>query len=69
VVLADFFVKRRGHIDVEELYREPERSAYGDVNWGGIAAFVAGLIAGWTVEDASSRPAGVRLHRLLAART
>jgi len=27
--------KRRGHIDVEELYREPERSAYGDVNWGG----------------------------------
>ena len=51
VVLADFFVKRRGHIDVDELYREPERSAYGDVNWGGIAAFVAGLIAGWTVED------------------
>ena len=51
VVLADFFVKRRGHIDVAELYREPERSAYGDVNWGGIAAFVAGLIAGWTVED------------------
>jgi NCS1 nucleoside transporter family len=51
VVLADFFVKRRGHIDVDELYREPERSAYGDVNWGGIAAFAAGLIAGWTVED------------------
>src|SRR2546421_6496467 len=51
VVLADFFVKRRGHIDVDELYREPERSAYGDVNWGGIAAFVAGLIAGSTGED------------------
>ena len=51
VVLADFFVKRRGHIDVAELYREPERSAYGDVNWGGIAAFVAGLIAGWMFED------------------
>jgi len=51
VVLADFFVKRRGHIDVDELYREPERSAYGDVNWAGIAAFVVGLIAGWTVED------------------
>ena len=29
VVLADFFVVRRGHIDVPELYREPERSAYG----------------------------------------
>jgi len=51
VVLADFFIKRRGHIDVDELYREPDRSTYGDVNWGGIAAFVAGLIAGWTVED------------------
>jgi len=51
VVLADFFVRRRGHIDVAELYREPERSAYGDVNWGAIAAFAAGLIAGWTVED------------------
>ena len=51
VVLADFFVKRRGHIDIDELYREPDRSAYGDVNWGGIVAFVAGLIAGWTVED------------------
>src|SRR5207244_10030222 len=49
VVLADFFVRRRGHIDVAELYREPERSAYGDVNWGAIAAFAAGLIAGWTV--------------------
>ena len=51
VVLADFFVRRRGYIDVAELYREPERSAYGDVNWGAIAAFAAGLIAGWTVED------------------
>src|SRR5256885_10438656 len=51
VVLADFFIKRRGHIDVDELYREPERSAYGDVNWGGIAAFVAGPIARWTGGD------------------
>src|SRR5437764_2724277 len=51
VVLADFYVKRHGRIDVAELYREPERSAYGDVNWAGIVAFVAGLIAGWTVED------------------
>src|SRR5712664_4188381 len=51
VVLTDFFIVRRGRIDVGELYREPERSAYGDVNWGGIIAFVAGLIAGWAVED------------------
>jgi cytosine/uracil/thiamine/allantoin permease len=36
---------------VAELYRDPSRSAYGDVNWGAIVAFVAGLAAGWSVED------------------
>jgi NCS1 nucleoside transporter family len=51
VILADFFVVRRGQIDVEELYRDPDRSAYGDVNWGAIVAFIAGLFAGWSVED------------------
>src|SRR6516225_9201517 len=51
VVLADFFIKRRSQIDVAELYRAPDASAYGDVNWGGIIAFLAGLIAGWSVED------------------
>src|SRR3989449_10540463 len=51
VVLADFFIMRRGHIDVDELYREPERSAYGDINWGAIVAFVVGLVAGWSGED------------------
>jgi NCS1 nucleoside transporter family len=51
VVLADFFIKRRSHIDVAELYRAPEASAYGDINWGGIVAFVVGLIAGWSVQD------------------
>src|SRR5262249_28081936 len=34
VVLADFFIRRRGRIDLAELYREPEASAYGDINWG-----------------------------------
>ena len=51
VVLADFFVRRRGRIDVDELYREPDRSAYGDINWGGVLAFLVGLGAGWSVED------------------
>jgi purine-cytosine permease-like protein len=51
VILADFFIKRRSHIDVPELYRSPETSAYGDINWGGIIAFLVGLIAGWSVED------------------
>ena len=51
VVATDFFLVRRGRIAVSELYREPERSAYGDVNWGAVAAFLAGLAAGWSVED------------------
>src|SRR5882757_7927738 len=51
VVLADFFIKRKGQIDVAELYRDPATSAYGDINWGAIIAFFAGLAAGWSVED------------------
>src|SRR5262244_4225697 len=51
VMLADFYIKRQGRIDVAELYRPPETSAYGDINWPGIIAFVAGLIAGWALED------------------
>ncbi|MGY3622672.1 cytosine permease [Bradyrhizobium sp. USDA 10063] len=51
VVLADFYIKRKGQIDVAELYRSPETSAYGDINWSGIIAFLAGLVAGWSVED------------------
>src|SRR5499433_421510 len=51
VVLADFFIKRRSQIDVRELYRAPEASAYGDVNWEAIVAFLVGLVAGWSVED------------------
>jgi cytosine/uracil/thiamine/allantoin permease len=42
---------RRSQIDVAELYRAPDASANGDINWGGIIAFLAGLIAGWSVED------------------
>jgi len=51
VVMADFFLKRKSHIDVAELYASPETSAYGDINWGGIIAFLAGLVAGWSVQD------------------
>src|SRR5207253_9531413 len=51
VDLADFFIKRKGQIDVAELYASPETSAYGDINWSGIIAFLAGLVAGWSVED------------------
>jgi cytosine/uracil/thiamine/allantoin permease len=51
VILADFYIKRRGEIDVAELYRAPKASAYGDINWNGLIAFLLGLIAGWSVED------------------
>jgi NCS1 nucleoside transporter family len=51
VVMADFFIKRKGQIDVGELYRSPETSAYGDINWGGMTAFILGLIAAWSVQD------------------
>src|SRR3989442_4590268 len=50
VVLADFFVRRRGRIDVDELYREPARRAYGDIDWGGVVAVVVCLIFGWLFE-------------------
>ena len=51
VVLADFYIKRRGQVDVPELYRAPQASAYGDINWAGILAFIAGLLAGWSVQN------------------
>src|SRR6266702_5508531 len=56
VVLADFFIKRKGHIDIAELYRDPKTSAYGDINWSGIIAFLAGLLAAWSVEDGLVAP-------------
>ena len=51
VILADFFIKRKSKIDVAELYAAPEKSAYGDINWGAIIAFLVGLAAGWSLED------------------
>jgi len=51
IVLADFYIKREGVIDVDELYKSPTTSAYGDINWAAIIAFCAGLVAGWSVED------------------
>jgi len=50
-MLADFFIRRRGQIDIAELYKSPETSAYGDINWSGMIGFFAGLIVGWSVQD------------------
>jgi NCS1 nucleoside transporter family len=51
VALADFYLKRGGQIDVAELYKTPEASAYGDIRWAGVVAFLVGLAAGWSVQD------------------
>ncbi len=56
VVLADFFIRRKGQIDIAELYRDPATSAYGDINWSGVIAFLAELAAGWSVEDGLVAP-------------
>jgi len=51
VVLADFYIKRQSQIDTAELYKAPEVSAYGDINWSGMIAFLVGLVAGWLFQD------------------
>jgi NCS1 nucleoside transporter family len=51
VMLADFYIKRQSKIQVAELYKAPDKSTYGDINWAGIIAFAVGLAAGWSVED------------------
>ena len=50
VTLVEYFVLRRGTVDVPGLYEPPERSLYGDVNWAAVVAFAAGLVAGWAWE-------------------
>ena len=50
VTLVEYFVLRRGRVDVQQLYEPPARSIYGDVNWPAIIALVVGLIAGWAWE-------------------
>ncbi len=47
---VEFFIRRRGVIDVDELYDPPKESVYGDVNWAAIVALILGLIAGWSWE-------------------
>lgn len=50
VILADFYLVRKQQIDVPQLYADPSTSTYGDVNWIGIGAFLAGLVVGWMFE-------------------
>ena len=50
VMLVDFYIVRRGRIDVEGLYDDPHHARYGDINWAAIVAALAGLVAGWSWE-------------------
>jgi nucleobase:cation symporter-1, NCS1 family len=50
VTLVEYFVLRRGKVDVPALYDPPETSKYGDVNWRAVVALVVGLAAGWAWE-------------------
>jgi NCS1 nucleoside transporter family len=50
VTLVEFFVLRRGKVDVPALYDPPETSKYGDVNWSAVIALVVGLACGWAWE-------------------
>jgi NCS1 nucleoside transporter family len=50
VMLVDFYVIRRGHLDIEGLYDDPATARYGDINWAAIVAALVGLVAGWAWE-------------------
>jgi NCS1 nucleoside transporter family len=47
VMVVDYFVLRRGKLDIQALYADPKESIYGDVNWAAVIAMVAGVVAGW----------------------
>jgi NCS1 family nucleobase:cation symporter-1 len=48
VMLVDFYVVRRGKIDVAGLYDDPAHARYGDINWAAVTAAIVGLVAGWS---------------------
>jgi NCS1 family nucleobase:cation symporter-1 len=50
ITLVEYFVLRRGKVDVPALYDPPQTSRYGDVNWRAVIALVLGLAAGWSWE-------------------
>ena len=50
ITFVEYFLLRRGKVDVRALYDPPERSIYGDVNIAAVASFVIGLVAGWAWE-------------------
>ncbi|MBY2925792.1 cytosine permease [Rhizobium leguminosarum] len=47
VTAADFFVMRRGSINVDELYKPHTTSRLGDVNWTGVLSLLVGVFAAY----------------------
>jgi NCS1 family nucleobase:cation symporter-1 len=56
ITLVEYFVLRRGKVDVPALYEPPEHSIYGDINWPAIVSLVLGLAAGWAWEYGLVKP-------------
>ena len=51
VTLADFFLIRRGRVEIGELYAAPgSNRSYGDVNWAGLISLAIGLVAAWAFQ-------------------
>jgi NCS1 family nucleobase:cation symporter-1 len=50
ITLVEYYLLRRGKVDIAPLYDPPNRSIYGDVNWPAIISLVLGLAAGWAWE-------------------
>ncbi|HSP73164.1 MAG TPA: cytosine permease [Gaiellaceae bacterium] len=47
VMVIDYFVIRRGTLDIQALYADPKVSIYGDVNWAAVIGMLSGVVAGW----------------------
>jgi NCS1 nucleoside transporter family len=48
IMLADYFVIRRGRLDVDALYAPAGESAYPKFNIPGLVSLAAGIVAGWS---------------------
>jgi len=50
VTLTDFFIVRRGRVDVAALYAAPGDERIPDINWAGLIALAIGLVAAWAFQ-------------------
>ncbi|HTI75294.1 MAG TPA: cytosine permease [Mycobacterium sp.] len=48
IILVDYFVLRRGRLDVAGLYQPAGESVYANVNRSGLISLAAGVVAGWS---------------------